>query len=369
MGGKGACWTGFWVGAAVAAFTMIAAMLGPHGVSLKAIEAQLGARTAQALAAEGLRDVAVRMDGQTAVLSGAAPNADMQAVARDAALRAAGPGGPYLGGVVAVKDETVIGARVSPFSWSAEKGAGTLTLSGHVPSETAKARLLEVARARFGGFTVVDRMTLAFGAPAGDWAAVAADALTELGKLKRGKVRLVDDRLTLIGEGEQAAVADVRAHFEAPLGAPYTLAVADLTVEGQSLGIREIEGLNLSEASAATCQRAFSQLMRTNYIEFDTGSAAIAPISARLLDNLATVARRCDSYAIAISGHTDNTGDPAANLALSKARAEAVRAYLAGRGVAVERLSAEGFGQTSPRVPNTNPANRARNRRIEFNVS
>jgi OmpA-OmpF porin, OOP family len=366
---KGACWTGFWAGTVIAGFTMIAAMFGPHGLSLKAMETRLGEQVTQALAAKGFRDITVQMDGQTAVLQGAAGTPDMKAVAAETALKAAGPGGPYLGGVTAVKDETVVGARVSPFSWSAEKSSRQILLTGHVPSESARARLLEIARARFSGAAVLDRMVVAFGAPAGDWTAVAADALTELGKLTRGKVRLVDDRLTIIGEGDQAAVAAARAHYQAPLPAPFTLAVDDLTVVGQSLGIREIEGLNLSEASAETCQQAFSALMRTNYIEFDTGSAAIAPISRTLLDNLATVARRCDQYKIAISGHTDDTGDAAANLALSRARADAVRNYLAGRGVAPERLDPAGYGATRPRAPNTNAANRARNRRIEFNVT
>jgi outer membrane protein OmpA-like peptidoglycan-associated protein len=95
----------------------------------------------------------------------------------------------------------------------------------------------------------------------------------------------------------------------------------------------------------------------------------IAPISQQLLDNLATVARRCDQYTIRIAGYTDNTGDPAANVALSRARATAVYAYLAGKGVATERLAAEGYGQANPRAPNTNAANRARNRRIEFHVN
>lgn len=370
MIGKGACWTGFWVGVAVAAFTLLAAMFGPHGASMKAVEARLGVAVTRALAGKGFSDIAVRMDGQTAVLTGAAPTAEQKLDAGRTALTAAGPGGPYLGGVAAVRDETIVGVRVRPFTWSADKGAGGLILGGHAPSEEARRTLLDAARARFAGAgAIADRMTLAYGAPAGDWAGVAGGALTQLGKLKRGKVRLVDEKLTIIGEGEQAAVADVRTWFEKPLPAPFTLGVVDLTVEGQGLGIPEIQDLNLSEASAETCQRAFSQIMRTNYIEFDTGSAVIAPISQSLLDNLAAVARRCDQYAIRIAGHTDNTGDPAANRALSQARANAVRDYLAGKGVAADRLTAQGFGADRPRVANTNAANRARNRRIEFNVS
>ena len=369
MFAKGACWTGFWMGAGIAAFTMLAAMFGPHVVSMSAIQHKLQAKVEQALAAKGFRDIVVKMDGQTAILTGAASSADLKTLAHEVALKAAGSGGSYIGGVTQVRDETVVSARVSPYSWNAELGAESLLLTGHVPSEAAKTRLMDIARARFPGARVSDRLILAFGAPTGDWSALSTDALTQLSKLKRGKARLVDDRLTIVGEGDQAAVAEVRAHFEKPLSAPFTLAAADLTVEGQSLGIAEIEGLNLSEASAETCQRAFSQLMRNNVIEFDSGSAAISSTSQTLLDHLATVARRCDQYAIAVAGHTDNIGDASLNLSLSRTRAEAVRDYLAGRGVALERLTAQGFGQDKPRAPNTTAINRARNRRIEFNVS
>lgn len=367
--GKGTCWTGFWMGAGIAGFTMLAAMFGPHVVSMKAIERNLQVRVEQALAAKGYRDVAVKMDGQTAILSGAMATAEMKAAVQDTVLRAAGRGGPFFGGVTRVNDQTVVGARVSPFGWNAEKSAAGLVLAGHVPSEAARARLLDIARTRYPGMKITDRMAAALGAPTGDWTAMASDALTQLSKMTRGKARLTDDRLTVIGEGEQAAVADVRAHYNTPLAAPFTLAVADLTVVGQSLGIAEVEGLNLSEASAETCQRAFSQLMRTNVIEFDTSSATIAPSSQLLLDHLATVARRCDQYTIAVAGHTDNVGDARLNLTLSRTRAEAVRDYLAGKGVDRDRLTAQGFGQEKPRVPNTTAANRARNRRIEFNVS
>lgn len=369
MLGKGTCWSGFWVGVAVAAFTLIASMFGPHAMSLTGVEAGLKTRVESALAARGYRDIGVEMDGQTAILTGAATSPDVREGARAAALTAAGPGGPYLGGVARVDDRTVLGAAVSPFLWNAERSGRTLVLSGYVPDVDARERLLQIARTRFAGLSLTDRMQVALGAPAGDWRQMAGDALTQLSKLNRGKARLVDDRLTIVGEGDQAAVAEVRRHYGAPLPAPYTLQVADVTVEGAPLGIPELANLNLSEASAETCQTAFAQLMRTNIIEFDSASAAIDPQSKTLLDNLATVARRCDRYAIKVSGHTDNVGEAAANVALSKARADAVRTYLIGQGVAAERLAAEGFGQAQPKVPNTTPANRARNRRIEFNVS
>lgn len=369
MNTSGSCWTGFWLGCGIAVFAAIAAMFGPHPVSMGGVEARLKTRIERALAKNGLTEISVDMDGQTALLTGGVASLAEQDRAAAIALAAAGPGGVYAGGVTAVDNQTIVGARVSPFSWSAEKTSAGVVIAGHVPSESARNKLLDAARAPFSGLTVTDRMTLALGAPSPEWTDIAVDALRQIGKLTRGKARLIDNRLTIIGEGEQAAVADVGARYEKPLAAPFTLAVKDLTITGQSLGIPELGDLNLSEASAETCQKAFRQIMRLNVIEFESGSSTIDSSSQALLKNLATVARRCDRYAIAIAGHTDNVGDPALNLALSKTRAEAVRTYLAGQGVAAERLSAQGFGQTAPKAPNNTAENRARNRRIEFTVT
>ena len=100
-----------------------------------------------------------------------------------------------------------------------------------------------------------------------------------------------------------------------------------------------------------------------------TGSAQIDQESRRLLDNLVSVALRCDRFMIEIAGHTDNVGARAANLDLSLRRAEAVRAYLAGQGVARDRLRAQGYGPDRPRASNATAVGQAANRRIEFTVT
>ena len=78
------------------------------------------------------------------------------------------------------------------------------------------------------------------------------------------------------------------------------------------------------------------------------------------------LARGCPGVAIRIEGHTDSVGAAERNLLLSRARAEAVRAALIVRGVANERLRAEGLGQAQPRGDNATAQGRAENRRIEF---
>ena len=71
---------------------------------------------------------------------------------------------------------------------------------------------------------------------------------------------------------------------------------------------------------------------------------------------------------IEVAGHTDNTGDPAANLSLSQARAASVVKYLTDRGISEGRLKARGYGDTKPLAPNDTEENKAKNRRTEFTI-
>ena len=67
-----------------------------------------------------------------------------------------------------------------------------------------------------------------------------------------------------------------------------------------------------------------------------------------------------------VQGYTDNAGDQDSELSLSKARAEAVTAWLTDHGVAAARLDAQGFGALRPVASNDTAQGRARNRRVEI---
>ncbi|MCA9491253.1 MAG: OmpA family protein, partial [Myxococcales bacterium] len=106
---------------------------------------------------------------------------------------------------------------------------------------------------------------------------------------------------------------------------------------------------------------------------FDTGKATIKPASHALLDEIAnTLVDQKQIKKVQIEGHTDNVGDPAKNKVLSEDRAKSVMAYLTGKGIAAERLTAVGFGQEKPLVDgeaaNTKEG-REQNRRVEFNIT
>jgi outer membrane protein OmpA-like peptidoglycan-associated protein len=92
----------------------------------------------------------------------------------------------------------------------------------------------------------------------------------------------------------------------------------------------------------------------------------ILPKSFPILKQVASVLKENPSLKVRVEGHTDNQGPPERNLNLSKRRAASVVAYLVKEGVAADRLSAEGFGQTRPISSNASPVSRAKNRRVEF---
>jgi outer membrane protein OmpA-like peptidoglycan-associated protein len=121
------------------------------------------------------------------------------------------------------------------------------------------------------------------------------------------------------------------------------------------------------EEAAAACQRALAAIVESDRVEFASGSETLVASAEPLLDRIAGVARDCPGV-IRIEGHTDSTGDPEANQALSTARAEVVREALGDRGVSLDRLVAVGYGQSNPIAGNGTAAGRARNRRIEFRV-
>jgi OOP family OmpA-OmpF porin len=101
-------------------------------------------------------------------------------------------------------------------------------------------------------------------------------------------------------------------------------------------------------------------------VQFETGKAVMLPSSMPVLDSIARQLGALPDEAIEVRGHTDSSGSYHRNVVLARARAETVRHYLATRGVALERMTARGFGPDRPVASNRTPEGRALNRRVEL---
>jgi outer membrane protein OmpA-like peptidoglycan-associated protein len=101
-------------------------------------------------------------------------------------------------------------------------------------------------------------------------------------------------------------------------------------------------------------------------VNFATDKADILPSSEPQLAQVLDLLRADPALKLAVEGHTDATGDAAHNRSLSQARARAVVAALAGKGIDAGRLQPEGFGADKPVAANAGEEGRARNRRVEL---
>lgn len=104
----------------------------------------------------------------------------------------------------------------------------------------------------------------------------------------------------------------------------------------------------------------------TYAITFDIGKANIKPESMTEINRIAQLMKDNGDLKFEVQGHTDNTGTVAGNQKLSEQRAQAIVNKLVEMGIAANRLSAKGMGQSAPLADNSTDEGRAKNRRVEF---
>lgn len=162
--------------------------------------------------------------------------------------------------------------------------------------------------------------------------------------------------------GQRARAAKMRAAKIRPL--PPTevanyMASLDSELRRQTAGI----GLDVLQVGGSIVIRIPALLT------FDAGSASVKPTTdATLLEIARTVKTRNRTF-VDVLAHTDTTGTPQANVALSERRAAAVASYLAAHGVARARIGSRGLGQSAPLyLPEQNETQKAANRRIEIRL-
>jgi outer membrane protein OmpA-like peptidoglycan-associated protein len=111
-----------------------------------------------------------------------------------------------------------------------------------------------------------------------------------------------------------------------------------------------------------------SETIRLNHLIFAQGKSSIDPQSFDELDEVAQMMTENKKMEIQLEGHTDNQGNPKANLALSEKRVEAVKKYLVGKGIKKDRIKTKAFGGSQPLKNEMTQEDRALNRRVEMRI-
>ena len=103
-------------------------------------------------------------------------------------------------------------------------------------------------------------------------------------------------------------------------------------------------------------------------VNFDFNKSSLTANARTILDSVAEGLNKRSDIKVELDGHTDSKGSDAYNLRLSQQRADSVRRYLAGKGIAADRLTAKGMGESAPVADNETDEGRELNRRVELKV-
>lgn len=103
-------------------------------------------------------------------------------------------------------------------------------------------------------------------------------------------------------------------------------------------------------------------------IQFTYAKADLGEDAIQVLQEVVTILRKNPELNIEVSAHTDNQGTALGNMAVTQARADAIRNHLLAQGVNATQVKAQGYGSARPIAPNDSEVGAKRNRRIEITV-
>ena len=247
---------------------------------------------------------------------------------------------------------------------------GVVHVSGWVHDDETKTSILNSLKAVFGADKVQGDIGVDLNRAAAPWLVNFRNALESL---KTPGVQALFDGNSInlggvIGDADRDRIA---SSLKNVLGGGLVFGtLADRVGE-------LVSGANAKATTAlASLKPGFSAsdltaALNQSIINFPSGSAEIPAGMTGFLQNAANNLKQLQlppGSVLEIAGYTDNTGDPAANLALSQQRADAVRDFLIKAGVNANMLVAKGYGSADPIASNDLLEGRLRNRRIDYRV-
>ncbi len=227
-----------------------------------------------------------------------------------------------------------------------------LTLAGHTMSERHERDLVEVAKSTYPNAPVTTDFK-PLGVVPGHWADITLQALYLLAGTRSAEATVSTTSLSVRG------VIDDELGWQNRLAAVKDSAPAEFEVDAEILFV------DSSINTATLCARAFSAFA-VGSIEFEEANTTLRSSAYPRLDRVIALAKACEHSRILVTGHTDASGNPAFNQALSLRRAARVAAYIADGGIDGSRLVVRGVGSEIPVADDSTRHGRSLNRRIEI---
>ena len=299
---------------------------------------------------------------------------------------------------------------------------GQILVTGTLADEASKAAVLARLRELYGAERVVDQIAIGNVAVPANWNGYVHKLIApNLKLISRGQISIDGNNVSVRGEvANEAQRQKIASDIATSLNPTYTVnnglrvsaseqgvldtTLANRTIEFESgkatltpsgraildemaaamqklagrkveiIGHTDNQGLrasnqSLSQARAEAEQGLLDAALDKRIIEFDSGKVSITPAGLAILDEMAAAMQKLKGRKVEVIGHTDNTGLRASNVSLSQARADAVRSYLASKGIAPDSVLTSGQGPDRPVASNATVDGRARNRRIEFRIA
>jgi len=242
--------------------------------------------------------------------------------------------------------------QASPETSKAAEEQAKVVASGSVPDEASRAAILARLRELYGAHNVVDRLEVGGVVPPPNWSENMTKMLTpNLKQVHKGQLQVSGTQVALKGNvANEALRQQVVSEIATSLNPTYSIDNGLIVAGGEAQGILD-------------------KTLSNRVVEFESGAATLTPVGRAILDEMAGAIKQIGAPKIQLIGHTDSQGNRQANVALSLARANTVRAYLIDKGIPAETLSASGSGPDQPVASNDTVEGRAKNRRIEFRLA
>lgn len=228
---------------------------------------------------------------------------------------------------------------------------GQVLVTGTVPDEASKAGVLARLRELYGAERVVDQISVGPVVIPANWDTYVKKLINpNLKLISRGQLKIDGNTISVRGEvANEAQRQQIASDMATHLNPTYTIK----------------NGLHVPAAE----QNIVDAALANRIVEFDIGKTTLTPAGRAILDEMAGPLRKLAGKKVDIIGHTDNQGLRASNLSLSLARADAVKDYLATRGLNTDMFTTSGQGADRPVANNDTREGRTRNRRIEFRIA